>query len=259
MPFLVRDGTRLYWRLDGAADRPPLVLLNSIGSDMALFDPAAAILQRHFQLVRMDTRGHGASDAPAGDYALSTLADDALAVMDAAGVGQAAVCGVSMGGMVAMQMALAAPNRVRALIAACTTAAVDPLVWQARIEAIAAGGMAAIADMAMGRYFSDDFRRDCPEVVGTARHALLTMAPEGYMGCSAAIRDMDLASRLPTIRAPTLVIAGAKDVSTPFEGNGDKIVAAIPGARSVILNAAHLACLEDPDGFASALREFLGA
>ncbi|MEG8024828.1 alpha/beta fold hydrolase [Sphingomonas aurantiaca] len=108
MPFAVREAVRLYWKLDGAPDLPVLVLLNSIGTDMALWDTSAPHLLPAFRLLRIDTRGHGASDAPAGDYTLAMLADDVVAVMDAAGVTQAAIAGVSLGGMIAMELGAAA-------------------------------------------------------------------------------------------------------------------------------------------------------
>lgn len=251
------DGARLYWRLDGAADKPALLLLNSIGTDMGLWDAVVPLLTPQFRVLRMDARGHGASDAPAGDYSLDLLAGDALAVMDAAGIETAAVCGLSLGGMVAMTLALNAPKRVSALVCACTSARMDPDIWRARIETVRAHGTAAIAEAALQRFFAPDFALAHPDVVATARTALLAMSADGYAGCAAAIRDMDLADRLAAIAAPTLVISGAKDVSTPFEGHGALIAAAISGARTVTLDTAHLACVEAPGALAGAVRNFL--
>jgi 3-oxoadipate enol-lactonase/4-carboxymuconolactone decarboxylase len=257
MAFATHDGVRIYWRLDGATDKPVLVLLNSIGCDLSLYDAAAPHLLPAFRLLRIDTRGHGASDAPAGDYTLDLLAGDVLTVMDAAGVARASVCGISLGGMIAMQMALKAPERVEALVLACTSAAMDVASWDTRIATVRSQGMAAIADMALGRFFSEAFRAHHSETVETVRAGLLTTDPDGYSGCGAAIRDMDLLSRLSEIDVPTLVIGGRKDVSTPFEGHGDKIAAAIPGAQVALLDTAHLPCLEAPTAFASAARNFI--
>uniref|UniRef100_B0SV89 3-oxoadipate enol-lactonase n=1 Tax=Caulobacter sp. (strain K31) TaxID=366602 RepID=B0SV89_CAUSK len=259
MAFATHDGARIYWRLDGAADKPALVLLNSIGTDMGLYDAAAPLLLADFRLLRIDTRGHGASDAPAVDYTLDQLAGDALAAMDAAGLATASVVGVSLGGMVAMALALKAPERVEGLVLACTSAAMDVAAWTARIATVRAEGMAAIAEMALGRFFSEPFRGQHPATVETVRAGLLAMSPDGYSGCGAAIRDMDLLARISAITAPTLVIGGRKDVSTPFEGNGDRIVAAIPGATSAMLDTAHLPSLEDPTAFAGAVRSFLAS
>lgn len=257
MAFTAHDGVRLYWRLEGAADKPVLVLLNSIGCDLGLYDAAAPHLTPAFRLLRIDTRGHGASDAPAGDYSLDLLADDVLAVMDAAGVARASLVGVSLGGMIAMTLALKAPERVEALVLACTSPAMDAASWDARIATVRSQGMAAVTDLALGRFFSDAFRAQRPDAVETVRAGLLATRPEGYSGCGAAIRDMDLLGRLPGIAAPTLVIGGRKDLSTPFDGHGDRIAAAIPGARTALLDAAHLPCLEAPSAFAGAVRGFL--
>ena len=257
MPFAVRDGVRLYWRRDGAAEKPALLLLNSIGTGMELWDGVVPLLVGDYCVIRMDARGHGASDAPDGDYSLAMLAADAATVLDAAGVTRAAVCGISLGGMVAMTLALRMPERLSALIVACSSAAMDPAAWEAREAAVRAGGTAAIADMAMGRFFSDPFRAARPAVVETTRAALLAQSTAGYAGCCAAIRDMRLLEDLPVITVPTLVIGGTKDVSTPFQSHGAAIAAAIPGAVSTLLPTAHLPSLEDPQAMAAAIRRFL--
>src|SRR5205823_586502 len=132
MAFVTPLGARLYWREGGAGGKPALLLLHAIGTDLALWDPGVAGRGRSFRLFRVDSRGHGASDATAGDYDLATLARDAFAVLDAAGAARAAVCGLSLGGMVAMKMACVAPDRVTALVAACTSPAMDPDTWEAR-------------------------------------------------------------------------------------------------------------------------------
>ena len=257
MAFATNDGARIYWRQDGATDKPALVLLNSIGTDLGLYDAAAPHLLPDFRLLRIDTRGHGASDAAAGDYTLDLLAGDVLTVMDAAGVAKARLCGVSLGGMIAMTLALKAPERVEGLVLACTSAAMDVAAWTSRIATVRAEGMAAVTEMALGRFFSEGFRARHSGAVDTVRAGLLTQNVDGYAGCCAAIRDMDLLPRLPGVITPTQVIGGRKDVSTPFEGHGDRIVSAIPGARATILDTAHLPCVEDPTAFAGAVRGFL--
>jgi 3-oxoadipate enol-lactonase/4-carboxymuconolactone decarboxylase len=257
MAFANNGGVRLYWRLEGAADRPVVLLLNSIGTDLGLWDFVVPHLLPRFRLLRMDTRGHGASDAPAADYSLADLASDSLAVMTAAGVERAAVCGVSLGGMVAMQLALQAPERLTALVLTCTSPAMDQDIWRARVETVRGEGLASITEAAMGRFFSERFARQHPDIVQTVRTGLLASSAEGYAGCAAAIRDMDLADRLPSIGLPTLVVTGSKDVSTPAEGHGDRLAAAIPGARSISLSTAHLPCLESPVALASVISNFL--
>lgn len=257
MPFAISHGARLYWRQDGAADKPPLVLLTSIGTDLSLYDPVVPLLTPDFRVIRLDTRGHGASDAPAGDYSLDLLADDVLAVMDAAGVDKASLCGTSLGGMIAMTLAAKAPQRVEALVLACTSPAMDPSTWDQRLALIRAEGMGAIVEAVMGRFFSDAFRAQHPEVVETVRAGMLAQSVDGYAGCGAAIRDMALLERLPAIAAPTLVVTGAKDLATPYEGHGERIVAAVAGARHVEIGGAHLPSLEAPTALAGAVRDFV--
>lgn len=257
MPFATQGDARIYWKLEEAADRPVLVLLNSIGTDMALWAPAIPHLLPAFRLLRIDTRGHGASDAPEGDYNMAMLAADVLAAMDAAGVDRVAVAGVSLGGMIAMELALLAPERVAHLIPVCTSATMDPAAWAQRVQTVRSEGITAIADMAMGRFLSPRFVADHPEQADSVRTGLLAMPSQGYAGAGAAIRDMALIDRLPQIAAPTLVVAGDHDVSTPFAGHGERIVAAIPGAQAVHLDAAHLAPLEAPAPLAAAIRRFV--
>ncbi len=259
MAFATHDGVRIYWRLDGAADKPVLVLLNSIGCDLSLYDAAAPHLLPAFRLLRIDTRGHGASDAPARDYTLDLLAGDVLAVMDAAGVAKASVCGVSLGGMIGLELALKAPERIEALIVACTapTPAPDVPTWTARVATVRAEGMTTVVETVLGRFFSADFRARHPEAVDTVRAGMLAMDAEGYAGCCAAIRDMNLLARLPGVTAPTLLVYGRKDIAAPFEGHGDRIATAIPGARVAMLDTAHLPCVEAPAAFAGAVRGFL--
>jgi 3-oxoadipate enol-lactonase/4-carboxymuconolactone decarboxylase len=186
------------------------------------------------------------------------LADDAAAVLDAAGVIRAAVCGISLGGMVAMTLALRMPERFSALIVACSSAAMDAAAWAARAATVREGGTAAIADMAMGRFFSARFRAEKPDIVETTRQGLLAQSTAGYAGCCAALRDLRLLEALPDLTVPTLVIGGKEDMSTPFETHGALIAAAIPDAVSTLLPTAHLPSLEDPRGIASAIRRFLG-
>lgn len=257
MPFAISHGARLYWRQDGSADKPALVLLTSIGTDLSLYDPVIPLLTPDFRVIRMDTRGHGASDAPAGDYSLDLLADDVQAVMDAAGADKASVCGTSLGGMIAMALAAKAPGRVEALVLACTSPAMDPIVWDQRLALIRKAGMAPLVEPVMGRFFSESFRAQHPEVVETVSAGMLAQNPDGYCGCGAAIRDMALLERLPTLAAPTLVVTGAKDLATPYEGHGERIVAAVANARHVEIGGAHLPSLEAPTALAGAVRDFL--
>jgi 3-oxoadipate enol-lactonase/4-carboxymuconolactone decarboxylase len=259
MPFVTHADARLFWRTDGDAARPPLLLLHSIGTDMASWDRAMPFLLPHFRLIRMDARGHGASDAPDGDYTLALLAADALAVLDAAGAPRAAVCGVSLGGMIGLTLAIHHPHCVTALVAACTSPRMDFATWEARIAAVRAGGTAAIAETALSRFVSAGFAAAHPEVMGGLRAGLIAMSDSGYAGCAAAIRDMDLRADLAAIGVPTLVVGGERDVSTPFPAHGRLIAEAVPGAHTALLNAPHLPQVENPSAFAAAVIGFVGS
>lgn len=257
MPFTTRDGVRLYWKLEGADNRPPLVLLNSIGTDIGLWDRTLPQLLTAFRLLRIDTRGHGASDAPRGDYSLAMLADDVAAVMRDAGIQSAAIAGVSLGGMIAMQLALDHADRVSALVLISTSSAMDSAIWAARVNTVRAQGTAAIAEMAIGRFLSAPFVAQHPEIVDALKGAIVAQSDAGYAGCGAAIRDMALKDRIGSITVPSLVVTGAVDISAPYEGHGEYLVSAIPGATHIGLGGAHLPPIEQPSALASALRAFL--
>jgi 3-oxoadipate enol-lactonase len=254
MPFTSTEGARLYWKRDGRDEAPALVLLNSIGTDMDLWDAMLPHLRERFALLRIDARGHGASSAEPGDCSMTRLAQDVLAVADAAGLDRFAVAGVSLGGMVGMELALRAAARVTRLALICTSTTMDRSAWNDRVIKVRGEGMAAIADLAMGRFLSDAAE---PALYEAVRRQLLGMDAEGYAACGAAIRDMDLSDRLPGIAAPTLVVTGTRDTSTPYEGHGEHLLARIPGTTHVAIEAAHLAPLEAPEPLARALLAFL--
>jgi 3-oxoadipate enol-lactonase/4-carboxymuconolactone decarboxylase len=257
MPFTTRDNVRLYWKLEGAEDRPALLLLNSIGTDLSLWDATLPALRMPFRLLRMDMRGHGASDAPPGDYSLPMLAADAAAILDEAGLAQVAVAGVSLGGMVAMQLALDHPKCISALALICTSAQMDVAAWETRIATVRREGTAAIAEMAVGRFLSPAYAARHPEIADGLKRGIAAQAAAGYAGAAAAIRDMVLAERLGEIGIPALVVTGETDISTPFAGHGDRLLRALPDARHVPLVSAHLPPIEAPGALAAALAQFL--
>jgi 3-oxoadipate enol-lactonase len=250
---LTDDGVSLWWTEDGPADAPVLLLANSIGSTIKMWAPQVEPLARRLRLIRFDTRGHGRSDAPEGDYALDRLVRDMAAVLDAAGAVRAHVCGLSLGGAVAQAFALAYPDRIDRLILANTAARIGSADgWGQRIAAVRGGGMASIADMAVSRFFDAAFIEARPEVVAPVRAALIATPAQGYIGCCAALRDADLTETVAAIEAPTLVIGGVLDVSTPPVQTG-ALADAIRGARHRVLDAAHLSNLEQPDAFTDAV------
>jgi 3-oxoadipate enol-lactonase/4-carboxymuconolactone decarboxylase len=233
------------------------MLLNSLGTDMGMWDPQLAPLGANFDILRMDTRGHGSSDVPEGDYSLEMLGLDALAVMDAAGVDKAIIIGLSLGGMTAMWLAANHPDRFTALVVCNSSAKVAPGPWDARARLVRSDGMDAVVDAVIERFYSPDYRTANPAAVATAKDVLRRQDPVGYSGCCCAIRDMDIDGVIGGIILPTLVISGSKDTATPLQGHGDRIGAAIPGAQAVTLDAGHISNQEQPDAFNKAMLEFL--
>jgi 3-oxoadipate enol-lactonase/4-carboxymuconolactone decarboxylase len=256
MPFAQADGARLYWRCDGVDAAPPLLLGNSIGCDHSLWDAVMPSLMRVFRVIRWDMRGHGASDATPGEYSMERLGRDALAVADAAGAKRFHYAGISLGGMVGMWLGAHAPERIERLALCNTAPHVDGAAWASRIAAVRAGGMAAIVDMVMGRFFSPAFIARGDARYATVRRLFLATDPSGYSACGAAIRDMDLRPGLAKIKAPTLVVAGTLDQATP-PAEGQAIAKAIAGARYVELPCAHLPSIEAGPALVDALGGFL--
>lgn len=257
MPFATRNNARLYWKLEGAEGRPILLLLNSIGTDMSMWDATLPHLWTEFRLLRTDMRGHGASDASVGDYSLPMLAADVAAILDDAGIEKAAVAGVSLGGMVAMQLALDHPDKISALALICTSAQMDAVGWDARIGTVGSQGTGVIAEMAVDRFLSPTFAARHPEIADGLKRGIAAQSRVGYAGAAAAIRDMALTERLGKISVPTLVVTGESDISTPFAGHGDRLMAGLSNATHVSLASAHLPPIEAPGALATALKRFL--
>jgi 3-oxoadipate enol-lactonase len=254
---VVDDGRRIAIRIDGPRDRPPLLLSNSLGTTFRMWDAQMPSLSEAFRVIRYDSRGHGQSDAPAGDYSIARLAADALAVLDSLHIETTAFVGLSKGGMVGQWLGAHAPERLTRLVLANTAAWMGPAqAWQARIEVVMRDGMGAITDAVLERWFTPGFREAAPGAVAPVRDMLLATAPQGYAGCCAAIRDLDQRSSLKAISVPTLVIGGLQDPATPPH-MAEEIAAGVSSARLVMLDAAHLSNIEQAQAFTAALLEFL--
>src|SRR5580765_1810442 len=184
MPFVTTNNIRTFYRLEGDAGLPVLVLSHSISTDHAMWDSQVPDLLPYFQVLRYDTRGHGASQVLPGDYSIEQLGRDVLALVDALSIGSFAFCGLSMGGAIGQWLALHAPERITKLILANTSPRIGSVeLWNKRIEAVQKGGMAAIVDLAMQRFFAPEFlARANPRIAGT-RSVLLGTDPTGYIGC----------------------------------------------------------------------------
>ena len=194
MPFVVTDGVRHYYRLTGTAGRPVVMLSHSLGLDHGMWDPQAVDLERHFQVLRYDLRGHGASDAPAGEYSIEQLARDALALADALGVQTFAFCGLSIGGMIGQWIAAHAGERLTHLVLANTTSRMaDPSAMEVRRQTVLAEGMAAVTDAALRAVLlaGRRGRRGAAGRVGTPRRCsrpIRPATPAAARRCAISIR-----------------------------------------------------------------------
>lgn len=258
MPFLAVGKTRLFYRLEGNPGPLVLILSHSIGTDHGMWEPQVGDLIQHLQVLRYDIRGHGASDVPVGDYSIEQLGNDVLALADALGIHEFAFCGLSLGGAIGQWLGVNAPDRVKGLILANTSPQFGPPEqWDTRKRAVMAGGMGAILDLAMQRFFSSETLARGDPQAQSVKSVFLGTNPLGYAGCCAALRDFDQRVLLHLISAPTLVVTGERDVSTPWVGHGEILAREIPGAKSVQLAAAHLSNIESPCSFTAAVVEFL--
>jgi 3-oxoadipate enol-lactonase len=251
------DGCSIHVEVEGPERAPVLMLSNSLGTDLHMWDQQVAPFTRHFRLVRYDRRGHGKSSVPKGPYSMERLGRDVLAVLDGLGIAKINWCGLSMGGMVGMWLGANAKNRIDKLILSNTSSYFpDKTMWEGRIKLVREKGLAAIVDANMERWFTKDFRDRAPPELAKIRDMFLATKVEGYVGCGEAIRDMDHRPLLSKISAPTLVIAGRHDPATPLEGN-EFIKQHIPGAKIAVLEAAHIANMEQPKVYADTVIGFL--
>ncbi|WP_237478337.1 alpha/beta fold hydrolase [Lichenibacterium dinghuense] len=251
---------RLHHRIEG--DGPWVTLAHSLASNLTLFDDLAARLARRHRVLRLDLRGHGASPAPNGPYAMAELAGDAAELLDGLGAAGTAWVGVSLGGMVGLTLALDRPDLVARLVAADTTAGYPEALhagWRARMDAVRAGGTEAVVDGTLARWFTPEFRAANPGLVRRFAESIAATPAEGFLGCCEAILGYDIAPCLARIACPTLVVVGeADEATTPAMARA--LADGIPGAAlSVIPAAAHQACAEQPELFARTVEGFLQA
>src|SRR5487761_2404498 len=208
MPLANAGGVRLHYRIDGDAAAPPLVLANSLGAALVRWEPQMALLAARFRVIRYDTRGHGESEVTPGPCTIAILGADVAALLDALAIPRAHFCGLSMGGMTGMWLGVNAPERIDRLVLANTAAKIGTAdLWNARIDAIRKGGMAAVASAVLARWFTPALLEQPTPMVTRLRASFARTSADGYVACCAAVRDMDQRSALPRIQVPTLVIA----------------------------------------------------
>lgn len=257
---ILANGIQTAFELSGREDASVVMLSHSLGSSMIMWGPQIKVLEEDFRVLRYDTRGHGGTEAPEGPYSLEMLGQDLIALLDALGIGRVHLVGLSMGGMIAQEVALAEPQRLLSLVL-CDTAAVLPQdaqpVWEERIERARREGLSALVDETMGRWFTRDYLAQWPPEVEMIRRQFLATPVTGYIGCSEAIRRLNYLHRLDQIKIPTLIMVGEDDPGTPVSA-ARAIQERIAGSRLEILPcAAHLSNIEQAAVFNRALLGFL--
>ena len=225
-----------------------------------MWDEQAAVLAYNYSVLRFDTRGHGKSDAPAGEYTLEMLTEDAKGLLDALGIKSCHWVGLSMGGMIGQAFALRYPGAFKTLVLADTTSRYPPEakgLWDERIATVHAKGMDAMVEGTLSRWFTEGFRSARPDVCGRIEAMIRATPVAGYAGCCHAIPKINYTSRLKEISCPTLVIVGEQDAGTPVE-MAREIHAAMPGSElTIIASASHLSNIEQPQVFNQAISGFL--
>jgi 3-oxoadipate enol-lactonase len=257
MPMIDADGCLLNVSVEGRDGGPTLMLSNSLGTTMHMWEPQMAPLTKLFRVIRYDRRGHGKSAVPPGPYSMERFGRDVLAILDDLNIEKVHWCGLSMGGMVGQWLGANAPKRLDRIVLSNTSCYYpDPTNWHNRIKAVKQGGIAAVADTVIASWLTEDFREREPRITANMKSMLIASPVEGYLACCEALSTLDQRDLLPRIVSPTLVIAGRHDMATPL-ASGEFIRSQIPGASLTILDAAHISNVEQPHGFTDAVIGFL--
>jgi 3-oxoadipate enol-lactonase len=254
-----KEGFLLHVEVQGPDSAPVLMLSNSLCTDMRMWDDQVPIFTQHYRVVRYDRRGHGKSGVPKGPYTVDDFGRDALAIMDGLGLQKVNWCGLSMGGMVGQWLGANAPDRIQKLVMSNTHSHyANKIVWDERMNLAREKGMANAAGPAMTRWFTKEYIARHPEKVALVQEMFASTSLEAYLGCCAAIRNMDMRPTHPRIKAPTLVIVGLQDPATP-PAAGEEIQKRIPGAKLATIDASHLSNMGQPRAYADLVLNFLSA
>lgn len=259
MPVADVNGTRLHYRLDGPQHGPVIMLSNSLGSDLTMWDSQIpALTEAGYLVLRYDSRGHGQSAVPQGPYTMDMLTADAVGLLDQLGLDRAVFCGLSKGGMVGQMLGARHSERLTALVLSSTAAFVgSPEVWDERIETVRQSGMEAVVEGTIDRWFTREGQQQMPDVVDKIRRMVLNTPVEGFCASCAAIRDMDLREAIGSITAPTQIMVGENDQGTPVSA-AELIHQRISGSRlHVVKDGAHLINVEKAAEFNRTLLGFL--
>ena len=257
MPTAELSGVHLYYEWSGNPAGPALVLVNSLGSNLHMWDMVLPLLEKDHRVLRYDVRGHGMSAVPPPPYTLEQLGRDLIGLLDTFEIPRIRLCGLSLGGVVGMWMGIHAPDRVERLILANTGARIgDGEMWDTRVAFVRSQGMAALAEMTLGRWFTEKYRQEHPAEMDRVRAMVADTPTDGYLGCCVVLRESDLKSELGGISAPCLIIGGTHDPATP-PAYGLYLRDALRNSTYVELDASHLSAWERPDEFAGAVLAFL--
>ncbi len=254
------NGIKMNYEFSGRQGAPVVMLSHSLGSSLFMWDPQLEVLEPHYQVLRYDTRGHGGSDAPSGEYTLDMLGEDALGLLAALGIERVHFVGLSMGGMIGQYLALNRSDRLEDLVLSDTAALLPEEaqpIWQERIDLARRKGIEALVDETLGRWFTPSFLRQNRPEVELIRQQFLSTPVDGYIGCSEAIRGLNYLGRLSEIKIPTLIMVGEEDLGTPVAA-AEAMQQRIADSTLVVLPAAaHLSNVEQAEAFNTALISFL--
>ncbi len=251
------DGCLLAYTEHGDPSHPALVLSNSLGATQSMWNGQISEFAKYFRTITYDARGHGLSAAPTGAYSLDRLGCDVLELLDHLTIKRAHFCGVSLGGMTGQWIASRAPMRIERLVLAHTSAYMPPASgWQERIETVSSVGMSAIAEAVASRWVTVEFRNRRIKEFAQLISGISHIEPDGYIGCCAAIRDMDLRPLLASIRAECLIISGEQDLATPLS-HSQFLADHIAHSELVATTGAHVSNIECPAQFNQKVIEFI--
>jgi len=259
--FAESNGIRLHHRIDGREGAPWVTFVTGIANDLTMWDGQVPALADAFRLLRFDARGHGGTQATAGDYTFDMLIGDVLGLWDALGIEKSHLVGLGLGGATALGLAAGHSDRLLGLVPCCCRAVMTPdfaAIWPGFVETVRAHGMEAMVEPTVQRWFTDDFKRANPGVLDAVRAQIRGTDPRGYAGCIAAFLTLDFRARLGEIAAPTLFVSGADDHLGGPPAIMQGLADAVPGARHVsVPDAAHICNIQNPDGFNAVLSGFL--
>jgi 3-oxoadipate enol-lactonase len=251
-------GVALHHRFDGPGDGPVVVLSNSLGTSLEMWDDQVAALATRRRVLRYDYRGHGSSSVPPGPYSLEDLGNDLLGLLDHLDLERVDFCGLSLGGLIGIWLGARAPERIERLVLSCTSPSFGTAeMWLERAADVRREGMDAVVDGILERWFTPEFKRQRPDRFAWMNAMLRATPPEGYAACCEAIAGRDLDDALPSIQAPTQLICGSDDPTSPPE-LAARMQQSIPAAELVVIRGArHLANVERPAEFTAAVTRHL--